>query len=82
MTVSLALRLIGTDDEPRWVVDVRPGGENAPRWNSCCADGHFTPEAATAHGSELAANILNRYVRTLQPPACGAVAIQKLEAAA
>jgi hypothetical protein len=82
MTVSLALMLTGTDDEPRWAVDIRPGSGSAPRWNHCCEAGHYTPEAATAHGAELAAALMNRHARVLQPPACGALAIQKLETAA
>lgn len=82
MTVSMALTLIGSDDEPRWVTDIRLGSSSAASWNRCCEQGHHTPEAATGHGSELAAALLNRYVRALQPPMAGALAIRKLEATA
>jgi hypothetical protein len=82
MPVSLTLALIGTDDEPRWVTDVRPGGRDAPHWNYCCQDGHYTPEGAAGHGAELAAAAMARAARNLRPPACGALAIQKLETAA
>ena len=77
LTVSLSLVLTGTDDDPRWAADVRPGAAGAPRWSRCCEDGHHTPEAAAAHGSELAAAWLGQAARRLQPPACGALALAK-----
>ena len=80
MTVSLSLMLIGTEDDPRWVTDMRSGSWS-PRWTYCCEEGHYTPESAAAHGAELSAAAMVREVRNLQPPACGAVAIAKLEAA-
>ena len=80
MTVSLAFALIGSDEEPRWVTDVRPGGESAARWSYCCEDGHYTPEAAAHHGAEKAAALLSWSARALQPPTCGAAAIAKLAA--
>ena len=82
MTVSLSLSVIGTDEEPRWAAEVRPGSRKAGNWQWCCEEGHFTPEAAAAHGADLAARWLGQYARSLQPPACGALAIAKLEAAA
>jgi hypothetical protein len=82
MSVSLALMLLGTDDDPRWVADARPGGLSAPRWNRCCEEGHYTPEAAAQHGAELAAGLLVREARSLAPETAGAAAIRKLEAAA
>jgi hypothetical protein len=82
MTVSLTLTLIGTDDSPRWVTDAQHGGLNAPRWNRCCEEGHYTPEAAARHGAEAAAVILARDTRSLEPGTAGAAAIGKLEAAA
>lgn len=82
MSVSLTLMLIGTDDEPRWVTDVRRGATNAPGWNRCCEEGHYTPEAAAQHGAELAAAELVREARGLRPETAGAMAIRKLEAVA
>lgn len=82
MDVSLTLMLLGTDDEPRWVVDARPYGPSAPRWNRCCTEGHYTPEAAAQHGAELAAMLLVREARALGPDTAGAIAIRKLEAVA
>jgi len=81
MGVSLALMLIGSDDEPRWACEVRSGSSSAPHWSYCCPDGHFTPETAAGHGAELAAARLCRAARALKPPMAGALAIQKLEAA-
>jgi hypothetical protein len=80
--ISLALGLIGTDDEPRWVTEVRPGGGSSPHWNYCCEDGHWTPEAAAAHGAELGASLLGRDARNQEPGTAGALAIAALEAAA
>jgi hypothetical protein len=77
MTVSVSLALIGTDEEPRWATDVIRGR----KWSYCCHDGHYTPEAAASHGAELAAAYLSQYARSLQPPACGALALQKAQAA-
>jgi hypothetical protein len=82
MIVSLTLMLIGTDEEPRWACDARPGGGSSPRWNRCCEQGHKTPEAAASHGTAEAVALLARDARALKPPAAGALAIQKLEAAA
>lgn len=81
MDVSLTLMLIGTDDDPRWVADARPYGPSAPRWNRCCEEGHYTPEAAAQHGAELAAALLVREARSLKPETAGAIAIRRLEAA-
>lgn len=81
MDISLALMLIGTDDEPRWVADARPYGPSAPRWNRCCEQGHYTPEAAAAHGAELAAAMLVHDARSAPPDAAGTLAIRRLEAA-
>lgn len=78
MTVSIALMLIGTDEEPRWAAYILQGKSRA---QDCCEAGHQTPEEAASHGAALAATWLSRYARSLTPPACGAVAIQKLEAA-
>lgn len=82
MDVSLTLMLIGTDDDPRWVADARVNGRSAPRWNRCCEEGHYTPEAAAQHGAELAAMLLAREARSLGPGTAGALAVRKLEAAA
>jgi hypothetical protein len=82
MAVSLTLMLLGTDDDPRWVADARPGGPSAPKWNRCCEEGHYTPEAAAQHGAELAAAELVREARSLGPETAGAMAIRKLEAVA
>lgn len=74
MTVTLALNVVGTDDDPRWVTRL-PSSD-------CCEDGHYTPEAAAAHGSELAAVALARDARQqAQLGTIGAAAIAKLEAA-
>ena len=78
MQVSLALALIGTDEQPRWVAYVLQGQRRA---QDCCEAGHLTPEEAASHGGALAATWLSRHARSLAPPACGALAIQKLEAA-
>jgi hypothetical protein len=82
MNVSLTLMLLGTDEEPRWAADARPYGPSAPKWNRCCAEGHYTPEAAAQHGAELAAMLLVREARNLEPGTAGAIAIGKLEAVA
>jgi hypothetical protein len=82
MAVSLTLMLLGTDDDPRWVADARPGGHSAPAWNRCCEEGHYRPEAAAQHGAELAAAVLVREARSLGPETAGAMAIRKLEAVA
>jgi hypothetical protein len=82
MNVSLALMLLGTDEDPRWVADVRRGSPSAARWNRCCEEGHYTPEAAAQHGAELAAMMLVREARHLAPDTAGAMAIRKLEAVA
>jgi hypothetical protein len=80
MNVSLALGIIGTDDEPRWTCAVRARAPlDTPH---CCQDGHWTPEAAAAHGGEIAALILARDARQQEPGTAGALAIAKLEAAA
>ena len=78
MIVSLTLMLTGTDEEPRWVCDVRPGGGPASRWDHCCEQGHSTPEAAASHGTAEAVAVLARDARSLKPPAIGALALQKL----
>lgn len=80
MTVSLSLQIIGSDEEPRWVTDVRPGSGSAPKWQYCCQDGHYTPEAAAAHGSELAAAWLSQAVRGLAAPSWGALVLSKTAA--
>jgi hypothetical protein len=77
VTVSLSLMLTGTDDEPRWVTDVRHGGQSASQWRYCCEAGHYTPEAAAAHGSETAAAWLSREARALAPHTSGAMALAK-----
>lgn len=75
VSVSLTLCLIGTDEEPRWVTDVRPGAGSSPAWNHCCADGHHTPEAAAHHGAEKAAVWLGQQARRLPEGTCGALAL-------
>lgn len=81
MTVSLSLMLLGTDDEPRWAASTRPFlSPDARAGTGCCAEGHYTPEAAAQHGAELAAMFLAREIRSLEPETAGAKAIRKLEA--
>ena len=79
MQVHLTLYLIGSDDEPRWAADVRASGHVTRHSDGqyCCGQGHTTPEEAASHGSALAATWLSSYARSLKPPACGALALQK-----
>lgn len=72
MTVDLSLVLLGTDEAPLWSATV--GGRGAANWRHCC-EGHYTPEGAAAHGSELAAAALTQYARSLASPSCGALAL-------
>lgn len=80
MTVTLALAVTGTDDEPRWAVMVQPTTYSPSSRRYCCEAGHWTPEAAAAHGSELAAAMLARDARQQSPAPAGGLAIAKLEA--
>ena len=76
MTVSLALGIIGTDDDPRWIAAVRADSSlDTPR---CCQEGHYSPEAAGGHGGEIAALMLARHARQQEAGTAGALAIEKL----
>ena len=79
MGVSIALLLLGGDEVPRWAArvtdDTRPPcARGAVR--DCC-EGHGTPEEAAAHGALLAAMLLVRDARSLEPPAIGALALAR-----
>jgi hypothetical protein len=78
MLVSVSLALAGTTEEPCWVASLQRGRDG---YRNCCEAGHGTPEEAASHGGALAATWLSRYARSLKSPACGALAIQKLEVA-
>lgn len=83
MSVRLALMLLGTDDDPRWAASTNPFlSPDRRAGTGCCAEGHYTPEAAAQHGADLAAAFLVREIRSLGPETAGAKAIRKLEAAA
>jgi hypothetical protein len=75
--------LIGTDDDPRWAASTNPClSPDRLAGTGCCAEGHYTPEAAAQHGAELVAAFLAREIRGLSPETAGAKAIRKLEAVA
>ncbi len=75
MNVTLSLAILGTDEAPLWVANIRRHSTSNPCWRYCC-EGHHTPEAAAAHGTELAAAWLSQEARALKPPAYGALALQ------
>lgn len=80
MSVSIALFLVGSDEEPQWAARCSESGipYKVPGFEKdCCKDGHDSPEEAAAHGSTLAAIWIARQVRNLEPPAVGALALGK-----
>lgn len=77
MYTTMAMVLVGEEDALRWAVLVKHGSENRMAGRYCCEDGHYTPEAAAAHGAELAAAWMVREARRLELPACGALALQQ-----
>jgi hypothetical protein len=72
-SVAVTLAIAGSDEDPRWTADVRSGST----WHYCCQGGHASPEGAAAHGATQAALLLSQWARSLRPPACGALALQK-----
>lgn len=75
MNVTIALVILGTDEAPLWASTIRRDATASPYWRFCC-EGHHAPEAAAAHGTELAAAWLSREARALKPPAYGALVLQ------
>ena len=81
MGVTLSLAIVGTDEDPRWAAFVKYSDTGMRRdGRFCCDDGHWTPEAAAAHGLEISAAVLVAEVRSLQPPAIGALALARAAA--
>jgi len=65
--VTLSLGIKGDEEAERWYTLVKWPF----RQEHCCADGHWTPEAAASHGAELAAARLAQSARALPPGTVG-----------
>jgi hypothetical protein len=65
---TVALQVVGTDDDPRWAGGLSGTG-------SCCPDGHVRHVDAIEHTLELLRARMIADVAALRPGTCGALAL-------